>query len=315
MNHTISAIGIDIGGTNIKAAAFAEDGSLVNRWIRPTCDVRQDGIPPFAKAVRELLAEIDADDVPVGLAAPGIAARDGRSISFVSGKMYGLEGLDWTDFLGRRDPVPVLNDGHAALLGEAWCGAAVGHRDAILLTLGTGVGGAIMVGGRLLKGALGRAGHLGHVSVDENDERSIFGMPGALEIAIGNSTVAARSEGRFSSSEQLVEAVRAGEPAATAVWLKSIRSLARALASFINILDPEVIIIGGGIALAGDTLFKPLAAGLDAVEWRPRGHRVPILPAQLGDWAGTCGAAFNAIRSTNGADPAIGQTLSHSKRL
>ena len=196
-------------------------------------------------------------------------------------------------FLERE--VPVLNDAHAALLGEVWQGAAKGARDAILLTLGTGVGGAILSDGRLLKGSFGRAGHLGHVSVTEGTERSIFGMPGSLEAAFGNYTVPARSNGRFASTRALVEAHCAGDAEATAVWQKSLRTLARAIASFINILDPEIVIIGGGITKAGPILFEPLAGYLDDIEWRPAGRRVSVVPARLGEWAGAYGAAWNAL--------------------
>jgi glucokinase len=289
-------VGFDLGGTNIKAAAFAPDGTLIGRWTRATRDAQGEGTPAFAATVRALLSEIDPSPDHVGLAAPGLTAKDGRCIASVRGKMRGLEGLDWTAFLEREEIVPVLNDAHAALLGEVWRGAARNCRDAILLTLGTGVGGAILADGRLLKGTIGRAGHLGHISVSDSAERSIFGTPGALELAIGDSTVAGRSGGRFSSTRQLVEAHRSGDVDATAVWLTSIRVLARAIASLINILDPERIIVGGGIANAGPDLFEPLAVALDDVEWRPADHRVRIVPAQLGEWAGAYGAAFNAMK-------------------
>ena len=206
--------------------------------------------------------------------------------------MHGIEGFDWGAFLERE--VPVLNDAHAALLGEVWQGAAKGAKDAILLTLGTGVGGAILSDGRLLKGSFGRAGHLGHVSVTEGVERSIFGTPGSLEAAIGNYTVGVRSNGRFSSTREIVEAHCAGDADATVIWEKSLRILARAITSFINILDPEIVIIGGGITKAGPILFEPLAIYLDEIEWRPAGRRVGIVPGALGEWAGAYGAAWNA---------------------
>jgi glucokinase len=286
-------IGIDIGGTQIKMSAFSSDGEILAHWTRDTGDRPTSGVPAFAQAVRRMLREANAGPATrVGVAAPGVPARDGRSIAYQPGKMHGIEGFDWGTFLERE--VPVLNDAHAALLGEVWQGAAKGAKDAILLTLGTGVGGAILSDGRLLKGSFGRAGHLGHVSVTEDAERSIFGTPGSLEAAIGNYTVAARSNGRFSSTRELVEAHCAGDAEATALWQRSLRTLARALASFINILDPEVVIIGGGITKAGPVLFKPLADYLDEIEWRPAGRRVSIVPAALGEWAGAYGAAWNA---------------------
>ena len=291
------AIGIDIGGTDIKAATFEANGTLLRQWTRPTLDEPTNSVAAFATTIRELMEEIADEDVPVGIAAPGLAAKDCRSIAFLPGKMNGIENLDWMSFLKRKAPVPVLNDAHAALLGEVWRGAAKGCRDAVLLTLGTGVGGAILSDGRLLKGAIGRAGHIGHFSISEDEARSIAGTPGALELAIGNCTVAERSGGRFSTTLDLVTAHRAGDVEATAVWMKSVGALARAITSLINVLDPEIIIVGGGIARAGDDLFKPLATILDEIEWRPAGHCVRIVPAQLGEWAGAYGAAWNAINS------------------
>jgi glucokinase len=285
-------IGIDIGGTQIKMGAFSPDGAMLGQWTRETGDRPTAGVPAFAETVRQMLREADAPDTHVGIAAPGVAAKDGRSIAYQPGKMHGIEGFDWGAFLERE--VPVLNDAHAALLGEVWQGAAKGAKDAILLTLGTGVGGAILIDGRLLKGSFGRAGHLGHISVTEGIERSIFGTPGSLEAAIGNYTVGIRSNGRFSSTRELVDAHCAGGAEATVIWEKSLRILARAITSFINILDPELVIIAGGITKAGPVLFQPLAAYLDEIEWRPAGRRVGILPATLGEWAGAYGAAYNA---------------------
>jgi glucokinase len=94
---------------------------------------------------------------------------------------------------------------------------------------------------------------------------------------------------------ELEKAHLAGDAAATELWLKSVRALARAIASFVNMLDPEMVIIGGGISKSGKILFEPLADFLDELEWRPGGHRVRIVPAALGEWAGTYGAAWNAM--------------------
>ena len=290
------ALGIDIGGTQIKAAAFSETGELLFQRTLPTEDGEATGSPAFAVNVRTLVDELEqlaGRAETIGISAPGLADDEGRMIAYMPGRMHGLEGFDWAEWLERD--AAVLNDAHAALLGEVWQGAAVGLQHAILLTLGTGVGGAIWSEGRLLRGRLGRAGHLGHICLNPYGKPSISGTPGGLEDWIGNHNIAERSDGRFATTHELVQAVVAGDEFAAEVWSKSIRALGCTVASLVNILDPEAVIIGGGIAAAGRTLFLPLQEVLDEIEWRPGGAMVKLLSAQLGEWAGTYGAAWQGI--------------------
>jgi glucokinase len=218
----------------------------------------------------------------------------------MQGRLQGLQGFVWQDFLESAAPVVVLNDAHAALLGEVWRGAAKGYSNVILLTLGTGVGGAVLVDGHLIKGQIGRAGHLGHTTVNSAGERDIVNTPGSLEQMIGNYNVSERSGGRFASTRLLVEAHLRGDKEATTIWLRSIAHLAAAIASFINAFDPEIVIVGGGIAKAGPALFDPLRRELDRFEWRPLGHTVQVMPAALGEKAGAIGAAYYAIQEAKG---------------
>ncbi len=282
-------IGVDLGGTNIKIVAVSEEGQMLER---STCETQKDSPGSWVNTIRQRIKEIENDQAE---SARWIAARDNLSVASMPGKLRGLEGLNWTDSLQTSHPVPVLNDAHAALLGEAWIGAAVGYRNAVLLTLGTGVGGALLAEGRLFKGHIGRAGHLGHISLNPDGPPDIVGTPGSLEQTIGNSTLADRSAGRFTSTRQLVEAHLNGDENATDVWLRSVYNLAAGITSIINAFDPEVIIIGGGIAQAGLALFDPLDRFIEKVEWRPQGQRVRIIPAALGEFAGTLGAAYYAM--------------------
>ena len=303
------AVGIDLGGTQLKAVAVDASGRVFARAVYPTEDGRTTPVDWIARAGRALVEfSGTAGTAPafVGVCAPGLAAGDARSIAHMPGRLAGLVGLDWGAALGRTELVPVLNDGHAALLGEAWVGAARGRRHVVMLTLGTGVGGAVLSDGRLLRGAIGRAGHIGHLGLDPDGEPSIAGMPGAIEVLVGDCTVASRSGGRFADTAALVAAHRAGDTLATAVWLKSIRALGCAIGSCINLFDPEIVVLGGGIAQAGDALFVPLARELDRVEWRPGGHRVPVVPAELGEWAGGIGAARRALGLSDGVGPWCG---------
>lgn len=293
------AIGLDLGGTRLKAALYSSQGHLLLTAERPTHDGQWAGDrPAFAAAARDIVREFEAAHGPalLGVAAPGLTDPSNRRVVFMPGRLQGLEQLDWTEVLGRSAPVPVLNDAQAALLGEIWLGAAPGQSNVILLTLGTGVGGAAMVDGHLLRGAIGRAGHLGHLSLDPCGAPDIVGTPGSLEDAIGECTLSARSGGRFTRTEDLLMAARHGDVEARAVWDRSIRSLAAAVASLINILDCETVLLGGGITGAGEDLFTPLESHLQRMEWRPGGHRVRLVAASLGGLAGTAGAAWQALR-------------------
>jgi glucokinase len=285
-------LGLDLGGTRLKAVCITPDGREIDRATAPSGG--SDWIDTVKQCVDSLM-EKHGRPAAIGVAAPGLPAMDERCIYHMPGKLPGLEGLVWQDFLGFPDPVRVLNDAHAALLGEVWLGAAKSMRDVVLITLGTGVGGAALVDGRLLRGHTGRAGHFGHLSIHADGPLDMFNTPGSFEDAIGNQSLGARSGGRFLSTADLVAAVKAGDRHAAEIWRKSIRDLAAGVTSLINSLDPEAVVIGGGIAEAGDDLFLPLAAELDRVEWRPEGHRVSILRASLGDWAGACGAACCSI--------------------
>jgi glucokinase len=294
----IWAAGIDIGGTNVKAVAVSAEGVVLQRSVFPTADgsaTPADWIAHARAILERFSADCDGPPAAVGVCAPGLAAGDERSIAHLPGKLAGLAGIDWTQVLDRSQLVPVLNDGHAALFGEAWVGAARGRRHVVLLTLGTGVGGGVLADGRLLRGALGRAGHIGHMSLDPDGPVSITGMPGALEVFVGECTLESRTSGRFRTTAALLAAHRAGDPEATRAWLKSIRALGCAIGSCINLFDPELVVVGGGIAQAGDALFAPLARELDRAEWRPGGHRVPLVPAALGEAAGCIGAAGYAL--------------------
>ncbi len=295
------AIGIDLGGTNIKAAAVRPSGEVL---AESSAETRDDAGAAWAAGVRELIEALEARlggaAACVGIASPGMAARDGRSMASVSGHLESLQGFDWVDYLGGGRALALVNDGHAALFAEVWKGAAAGAEDAVMLTLGTGVGGAVLSGGRLLTGHLGRGGHIGHICLDADGEPDSLGIPGTLEEAMGNRTLAARSHGLFGSTEALITAHLAGDAYATRVWLRSVYKLACAVTSMICVLDPEVFVIGGGIARAGAALFDPLERYLGLMEWRPGGHRVRVVPAALGSAAGALGAARYALLNRAG---------------
>lgn len=289
------AIGLDVGGTAIKGVLTDVDGA-VRQTVTGTTSPHRDALVDQVRRVLDTL-RADAPDARLGVATAGIPHRDGRSTQYCPGGKLDIEGLDWQVALGLQWAPPLVNDAHAALLGECWVGAARDRQHVVMLTLGTGVGGAVLADGRLLRGARGRAGHLGHLSVTDSQVRGIVGTPGTLEDAIGEQTVTQRTGGRAASTAALVEAVRRGTPWAVEAWTASVRTLSRAVASIINAFDPEVVVLGGGIAQAGDTLFVPLREALAQDEWRLDDQGVPIVPATLGAMAGAIGAARAAVEA------------------
>lgn len=296
-----TAIGIDLGATNIKGVIIDEHGQQLHRINQPTQDQRDneesDG-SNWKQAVKQVVQTLKARQPNVkgiGLAAPGVANKGNTAIANMPGRMFGLEHFHWADFL-EEPRVPVLNDAHAALIAESAFGAGKGCQHLALLTLGTGVGGGLLVNGELYQGFLQRAGHLGHISLNADaTELTITQSPAALELAIGDISVEKRSMGRFTSNRAVVEAYEQGDPYAAYVWLTSVQKLCVGICSIINAFSPEAVIIGGGVVKAGDALFKPLASFMEVYEWRPEGQATPIYQAAFADYAGAIGAACYAL--------------------
>jgi glucokinase len=287
------SIGIDLGGTRIKAVAISQSGNLLHQNYHPTNDRdNSEWKTAVFLAVREIQGKINCRGGVIGISAPGLPNHDNSAIAFMPGRLQGLENFDWTGFLGTR--TYVLNDAVSAMMAEARLGAAKGKRNVVMLTLGTGVGGAILIDGKPYQGSFKKAGHIGHMVIDSEGDIDITGMPGSLEDAIGNCSIEKRSNGKFRSTEQLLEAFRGGDNFAAQIWLNSVKKLAIGIASLTNILSPEMIILGGGITEAGKDLFDQLENYLAFYEWRAGGNKTEIVKAQYGDLAGAVGAAFFA---------------------
>lgn len=287
------AIGIDLGCTNIKAVVVDEEGEILFEDRRET---QEQNDKHWKQTIRTIVGELKLkhEISAIGLCAPGLANDDNSCIAFMPGRLPGLEKFCWSDFVNEK--IVVLNDAHSALTAESSFGAGKGLRHAILLTLGTGVGGGILIDGKLYQGLSQMAGHLGHSTIESNSHwRDVTNMPGSIEDAIGNLTVEQRSHGKFSTTFQLIDAYKKGDTFATWLWLSSVRKLAIGIASYINILSPEAVIIGGGIAQAGDALMEPLQSFLDLYEWRPGGKKTILKLARFSDLAGAIGAAGFAL--------------------
>lgn len=290
------AIGIDLGGTRVKAVAIDGSGNTLHQHYQPTFDGDKNGWKnAVAAAFREVQDKTGNTDARVGISAPGLPNAGNSAIAWMPGRLQGLENFNWTGFL--KTKTFVLNDAISSMMAEARFGAAKGKKNVVMLTLGTGVGGAVLIDGKPYQGAFNKAGHIGHMVIDSDGDRDITGMPGSLEDAIGNCSIEKRTFGKFSSTQQLLEAYRKGDYFAAEVWLTSVRKLAIGLASLTNILSPETIILGGGITEAGKDLFEPLEQYLSLYEWRAGGNKTAIEKAWYGDLAGAVGAACFAAEA------------------
>lgn len=294
-------LGIDLGGTEIKFSLFSLPSmELLKSWKKLTMDCGDaEAEPEFARTIRDEVYGIKKHQnyclQKIGLAAPGLPDKNNQFIEFMPGRLHGIEKLQWSGFFDLGIDVKVVNDGQAALLAEIWKGAAVGSKNAVMMSIGTGVGGAIFSDGRLLKGQIGRAGHLGHVSIDYRGKQDICNTPGSIEDAVGQATLYERSYNRFSDFHSLSVGLKSGDPAAQLIWENMLTSLAANVVSIINIIDPEVFILGGGIVRSNETLVSELQPWINKFEWRPANHSVPIVKASLGPDAGSYGAAYSAI--------------------
>lgn len=308
-----SAIGIDIGGTRLRAAAVAADGTVVAREsaARPEDQAGQDAFIDALLTTLDEVTERLGAGLPVGIGIASLVDRDGRLVAAPNLDVGGVElRRRAVDRLGTPH-VSVVNDATAACLAEARVGAAVGHDDVLLVTVGTGVGGGALVAGRLLRGADGLATEFGHIVVHEGGRRCPCGTHGCLEAyaagrAVGEIAAEWLAEGRTSHAlvtervvdgEAVTRAARAGDEMAIEVIREAGRWLGIGLASLTNVLDPAIVLVGGGAGEAmGDWLLPAARAAYGPrVLGHRRRHLAAIEPAALGDDAGVVGAALLAI--------------------
>lgn len=293
-------LGIDVGGTKIKMVVLNEKGTILEQgeiltedmapekelWKKKIIDLIENKFEKYTKANPEALQ--------CGISAPGLVDSLNKMTLHMPERLKGIERFDWSKALGRT--IHVLNDGHSACLAEYelfYRGSGVQHL--LMLTLGTGVGGGIIMNGSLYQGNLQRAGHVGHMTLEYDGVPTMTNMPGSLEHAVGNFSVSERTEGRYQSVRELVDAYVCGDAEARVWWLASVQKLAIGLAGLINILSPEVIVLGGGIATgANEVLMDPLDTYMAEYEWRPGGYRTKIVTAKLKEYAGAMGAAYFA---------------------
>jgi glucokinase len=308
-------LGIDIGGTNLVVGAVRVDGAHVaGLRSEPTDAARgpDDVIARIVALARATLADTHRTDPAADVAGAGIGAPG--PLDTATGVVRLTPNLGWVDMPVRDRiadglglPATLDNDANCALVGEAWVGAARGARHAVAFTLGTGIGGGVIVDGRLVHGASDVAGEIGHMTIDTNGRRCGCGNDGCLEAyasgpAIARRAVEAVEAGAESSlgaggdlravtAQTVFEAAAAGDSLALEVVNDTARYLGVGVANLINILNPEVVVICGGVTRAGDRLFTPLRREVARRAFRPAVQACRIVPGELPGTAGVVGAA------------------------
>ncbi len=299
----LRVIGVDVGGTKILAAVVTREGAIEARLEKPTELSSEDGLlAELDAAVEELRAE-NGDVAALGFGLPSrIDQRHGRAVASVN---IPLEEVDFRDRMRERHglPVGIENDANAATIGEWQAGAARGARHVVMLTLGTGVGGGLILDGKPYRGATGSGAELGHIVLGLDGPPCGCGGHGHLEsYAAGPAADRAARElyGKDSSARELVQRARAGEDEAVEALAGIGRYLGAGIATFVNVFEPELVVIGGGFGAAGELLLAPAREVLAVEGLAPERDTVKIVEAELGPDAGVIGAgmvAFEALGS------------------
>jgi glucokinase len=310
------AIGVDIGGTNMRAALVDPDGAVVSHARRR---VELGGSAARCAAEIVELAQIVAADVGltaiggIGVGIPGWTNRLSGEL-VLAPKFSRLNSRELCDGLREKLPCPVYfdSDPHMATLGELWVGAGRNADNFVMITLGTGIGCGIVIGGQLYTGHHGFAPEFGHMIVGEASEiPCACGVPGCLESlasgpAIGHAGQQAAREGRGQllvewsggnaeaiSAETVVACARNGDPTALVILQRAGRLIGAACANVVSLLEPERVVVGGGLSDLGELLLGPIRETMQRQSYLiAQGYACPeLVKAQLGDRAGVVGAA------------------------
>jgi glucokinase len=294
-------IGVDVGGTKLLGGVIARDGSVVRRRELPTPTSSEEAL---LAALDELVAGLLDDDVgALGFGIPStIDQQAGQAVQSVN---IPLEDVPFRDRFADRFslPVGIDNDANAAAIAEWKVGAGRGTQHMVMLTLGTGVGGGLILDGRPYRGALGAAAELGHVVV-QFDGRPCQGLctgRGHIETyatGVAASRDAAEALGAGADSRVLLQRARSNDPVALEVLGGIARRLGATMGSFVNIFNPEVIVVGGGWGkAAGEFLLETARAVMRQEALSPGRELVRVVPAELGSEAGLVGAGFVAFEA------------------
>ena len=300
--------GVDLGGTTVKIACFDQAGVMLSKWEIPTRTENKGAyiLPDIAEAIAAYLTRenIAREDVlGIGIGVPGAVDADGV--------VAGCDNLGWGKFNVAQTfsgltgfPVRAGNDASVAALGECWKGSGAGYRSMLLVTLGTGVGGGIVIDGKVILGASGAAGEIGHMVINkEETELCGCGKTGCVE-QYCSATGIVRLAKRFLSAcdmpsplrdyhilscKDIFDAAKAGDEAANAILEQAYSYMGEFIANICNVLNPEAVVIGGGVSKAGQPLLNGIRKHFDKYIYHASTH-VTFALAALGNDAGAYGA-------------------------
>jgi glucokinase len=294
-------LGLDIGGT--KLAAGVVDGAGATRSFVVEPSRAEEGPEPtlarlFSLGRRAVAVSgvpwPDIDAVGIGCGGP---LDTEHGILVAPPHLPGWHDVPVIELSERayERPATLENDATAAAAGEHRWGAGAGTQNMIYLTLSTGVGGGVVIDGRLYRGSKGNGGELGHVTVDWHGRRCRgCGRRGCLEAYVSGTSIAERAREAglaVDAAEDVAAAARAGDPIATAVWDETVEALACGLTSIVNLFEPELVVVGGGVMRSGDQLLAPVRSLVRASTMRPAGEAADVVASVFGDRVGVVGAA------------------------
>jgi glucokinase len=314
MSDAKLAIGIDFGGTSVKVALI--QGSTIVAHGEPVPTQQYAGPHALLEALGERILNLSKTASAKGESAPPIGIGLPGLVDSVNGVVHELTNVPgWVEvplraILSERFNCAVIleNDANAMAYGEYRYGAAKQGRNVICITLGTGVGGGLILDGRLYRGSQLAAGEIGHLSIDYRGVPSPFGNFGGLETYVGNQRIIERAQSAYSQSgntapnpltpRSLAEAANAGCAVAKEIWDEVGTQIGAGLASSVWLLNPDTIVIGGGVAAAGPLVFDPIIRTIRS-RTAPVVHQsLAIVPAELGNDAGMIGCAALALEAS-----------------
>ena len=308
------AFGVDIGGTTVKIGLFDKEGSLLDKWEIPT--VRDNNgeaiLPDVAKSILEKMAEkaiAESDVAGIGVGAPGAVDNDGVLVGGAVNLGWGVFSIPEAMNAYIKVPVKAANDANVAAFGEMWQGGGKGCKNLVAVTLGTGVGGGIIVDGNIVTGAVGAGGEIGHIHIEDAETEecgcknkgcleqyaSATGIVRLAKRRLAEDDTPSQLRGAELSAKAVFDAVKAKDEVATEIATRFGEYLGKGLAAVAGVVNPEVFVIGGGVSKAGEILLTFIEPAFQTYAFRMcRDAKFAL--AKLGNDAGIYGAAGLILR-------------------